>query len=192
MHHNTRAALALLAATHLLAACGADVVDGDRPDAAAPASRSPGTTSTPIAPQPSENKGRWDLVLRDVRVSSHDGVDRVVVEFDGTGTPGWNAEYVKTPRADGSGEVVDVRGDNVLSVTISGVTFRRSYPTTPPDFLRGPRHFAPEQSAYLADVNALGVFEGYSQLFLGIDGDRVPFRVSALDKPARLVIELRD
>ncbi|MFT4082089.1 MAG: hypothetical protein QM638_05845 [Nocardioides sp.] len=214
MRRRTTTMLGLVAATSLLTACGSGATD-----AGAPASGgSTGTTTTPTqsttqstTPTPSDaadvnaldfpsgtarqfgkNTGAWDLVLRDVRVSEHDGFDRVVVEFKGTGTPGWSARYVKTPRADGSGEVVDVDGDHVLEVSISGVTIRKGYPKTAEDFFHGARHFAPEHGGDIEDLNVGGVFEGYSQLFLGIDGDKAPFRVFALTNPSRLVVDVKD
>jgi len=36
------------------------------------------------------------------------------------------------------------------------------------------------------------VFEGYGQLFLGLDGDRAAFRVFTLKDPSRLVIDVQD
>ncbi|WP_051218096.1 AMIN-like domain-containing (lipo)protein [Nocardioides insulae] len=131
-------------------------------------------------------------MLRDVRVGRHDGFDRVVAEFRGTGVPGWAAHYVRTPRAEGSGEIVEVRGDDVLAVSISGVTFRQAYPDTPADLFRGVRHFSPERGGAIEDVNVLGVFEGYSQLFLGVDGGAAPFRVFALTHPSRLIVDVVD
>jgi len=196
MRRRLTTVLGLVAAAPLLAACGSQPTTQPTlaPSAAAPA---PSDSAGPTFPagtgkQLAKHKGAWDLVLRDVRVAEHDGFDRVVVEFAGTGTPGWGAEYVKTPRADGSGKVVDVRGDSFLAVSISGVIIRTSYPQTPADFFHGARHFAPEGGGAIEDVNIGGVFEGYSQLFLGIDGDHVPFRVFALTNPARLVVDVKD
>lgn len=196
--------LGLVAAASLLTACGESNGSDADPQPDANSSRTP-TTSTAhgaadeqvpafrsgTGRQRAENEGAWDLLLRDVRVGRHDGFDRVVVELAGTGTPGWVAEYVGTPRAEGSGEVVDVGGDHVLGVTVSGVTIRKGYPRTPPDFFRGDRHFTPELGGPVADVNLLGAHEGYSQLFLGIDGDRAPYRVFALSNPARLVVDVK-
>lgn len=219
MRRRTTIVLGLVAGTSLLTACGSSATDaGAQPAAGA---SSTGTTPTPTdqspAAQPTttaapadvadvkvpdfpsgtgqqsaSNKGAWDLVLRGVRVSKHDGFDRVVVVFKGAGTPGWSAQYVRTPTADGSGEAVDVRGDNFLDLYASGVTIRNGYPKTPADFFHGPRHFAPEHGGVIEDINVVGWFEGYSQLLLGIDGDKVPFRVFALTNPSRLVVDVKD
>lgn len=186
---STTTMLVAVAAISLLTACGSSASDADPgPASGVSAAKLPSSSS----PQSARNRGPWDLVLRDVRVGKHDGFDRVVVEFEGTGTPGWSAKYVARARADGSGKVVRLRGDSSLSVSISGVTIRKGYPRTPADFFHGRRHFAPKDGGVIEDVDALGVFEGYSQLFLGIDGDKVPFRVFALTSPSRLVVDVRD
>lgn len=210
MRRTTSAVLALIAAASALTACGSSAPDGAQPAPAAtsatqstpaPSTATPAPLDSAVGAAPefpsgtgrqlASNKGGWDLVPRDVRVSDRDGFDRVVVEFRGSGTPGWSARYVKTPRAEGSGDVVDVGGDNVLAVSISGVTFREAYPEAPEDFFDGPRHFTPDHGGVIRDVNIGGVFEGYSQLFLGVDGDKAPFRVFALTHPARLVVDVQ-
>jgi hypothetical protein len=127
-----------------------------------------------------------------VRVAQHDGFDRVVLEFAGTGAPGWSAQYVRTPRADGSGEVVDVHGDHVLQASVSGVVIRSSYPKTPEDFYDGSRHYTPQDGGRVSDVDVGGAFEGTMQLFLGVSGGKVPFRIFALTDPSRLVIDVQD
>lgn len=71
------------------------------------------------------------------------------------------------------------------------MTIRESYPDTAADFYGGPRHFAPEQSGVFEDANLVGVFEGYDQLFLGVQEDKAPFRVFALAEPSRLVVDVR-
>lgn len=217
----TTAVLGAATALTLLAACGSAASDaGAEPDSDSPSAgtstspasppsstqhpstqppsmQRPHTAATPSFPsgigeRVAKNKGAWDLVLRDIRVAEHDGFDRLVAEFRGTGTPGWNVKYVKKPRAEGSGQPVAVDGENFLAVSISGVTLRKGYPQTSEDFYDGPRHFEPENAGDVEDVHLVGVFEGYSQLFLGLGGDKLPFRVFTLTKPSRLVIDVQD
>lgn len=208
MRRRITTVLGLVAAASALTACSSGSTDAGPEPAAVASGKASVTAPTPTstdsagAPGPAflsgsdrqtiRNKGEWDLVLRDVRVGTHDGFDRVVVEFKGTGTPGWGVRYVRTPRADGSGEPVDVDGDNVLAVNVSGVIIRKGYPKTPADFFHGARHFTPRDGAIVEDVNLGGVFEGYSQLFLGIEGDRAPYRVFALTHPSRLVVDVKN
>lgn len=77
--------------------------------------------STP-APQPdtAEQSGPWDLVLTDVRVGHHEHVDRVVLEFDGDGIPGWRVEHVERAVSDGSGYGIRLPGETILQVGVSG------------------------------------------------------------------------
>ena len=138
------------------------------------------------ARQTAENTGEWDLVLVDVRVGEHEGFDRIVLEFTGTGTPGWTVNYVDEAVLDGSGEAVALDGDAFLDIYASGTT----YPASEDDYYGGPRQFQPDNGGDIADVHVGGTFEGYTQVLVGLDGDRVPFRVFALTGPPRLVVDV--
>jgi hypothetical protein len=203
------AALLTSAALLLLSACGTD--GGTEPTSAGATSESTAsdvpssdvpTTEEPTheptdngptfpegtAPQTTENSGEWDLVLADVSVGEHDGYDRIVLEFTGTGTPGWTVNYVDEAVLDGSGEVVELDGDAILDIYASGTT----YPESEQDPYDGPRQFQPASGGDVVDVYVAGTFEGYTQVLAGIQGDRVPFRVFALSDPSRLVVDVAD
>ena len=205
-----RATAALLSAAVLLvvAACGTDggqeptsaAVTSESATAEAPTSAPTSETASadptddgPVFPegtgrQTAENSGEWDLVLADVRVGEHDGYDRIVLEFTGTGTPGWTVNYVDEAVLDGSGKVVDLAGDAFLDIYASGTT----YPESEQDSYNGPRQFQPESGGDVVDVYVAGTFEGYTQVLAGIAGDRAPFRVFALSDPSRLVVDIAD
>ena len=141
----------------------------------------PTDTSTQFA----ENSGEWDLVLTDVRVGEHEGFDRIVLEFTGTGVPGWSVGWVDRARLDGSGEAVALDGDAVLDVYASGTTW-------PADgYYDGPQRLEPD-GGEVDDVYVGGTFEGYTQVLAGIDGDPSPVRVFALADPPRLVVDVAD
>lgn len=164
----------------------------DTPPADTPTADTP-TGGGPAFPEgtagrTAENKGRWDLVLVDVRVAEHDSFDRIVLEFTGTGVPGWSVNYVDEAVLDGSGETVPLDGDAILDIYASGTT----YPETPGMYYSGPRRFAPRNGGDVNDVRVVGTFEGYTQLLAGIDGARAPFRVLALTDPSRLVVDVLD
>ena len=111
-----------------------------------------------------ESSGEWDLVLTDVRVGEHEGFDRIVLEFTGTGVPGWSVGWVDRARLDGSGEAVDLDGDAVLDIYASGTTW-------PADgYYDGPSGSSPD-GGEVDDVYVGGTFEGYTQVLAGIDGD---------------------
>jgi hypothetical protein len=135
-------------------------------------------------PQSGPVSGGSDLVLVDVGVAESEDFNRIVLEFSGTGTPGWVVKYVDEAVLDGSGEVVALRGSAVLDIYASGTTWPA------PNYYRGPTQFTPENGGDINDVYVGGTFEGYTQVLAGIDGDPVPFRVHALTAPSRLVIDV--
>ncbi|MFI2569960.1 hypothetical protein ACH473_15995 [Cellulosimicrobium funkei] len=129
------------------------------------------------------------LTVTDVRVGHHDGFDRVVFELGGTGTPGWRVEYVDQPTDDGKGDVVAVDGDAYLQVMISG----SGYPMdTGVEEYAGPNPVRAGDDGEVEEVLLRGVFEGYTQAFVGVDDERRPFRVFSLEDPTRVVVDVRD
>jgi hypothetical protein len=202
--------LSTIAAIPLLAGCGTDRSGG--PDRAAAtdgatssrtrdgtarrmpslASETPTTNDEAAGPpafaentnrQSGPGSGRSGLVLVDVAVAEAEGFDRIVLEFRGTGTPGWVVNYVDEAVLDGSGEVVALGGEAVLDIYASGTTWPA------PDYYRGPRQLTPE-SGEINDVYVGGTFEGDTQVLAGIDGEPAPFRVFTLTAPSRLVIDV--
>jgi hypothetical protein len=200
--------LLCIAVVTLLAACGTD--GGGEPTSAlgtgqttAPQEPSPdafGTdaSTTPVgdradgppafpentAPQMAENSGDWDLVFTDVRTAEHERFDRIVLEFTGTGIPGWAVNYVEKAVLDGSGETVMLGGDAILDIYASGTTWPAS------GYYGGAMHFEPPNGRSLDDVYVGGTFEGYTQVLAGIDGAPIPFRVFTLSHPPRLVVDV--
>ena len=140
------------------------------------------------ARQAAKNSGEWGLVLMDVRVAEHESFVRIVLEFTGTGTPGWAANYVDEAVLDGSGDAVTLGGDAILDIYASGTT----WPGSEGDYYSGPRQFEPQNGGDVRDVYVGGTFEGYTQVVVGIDGTPPPFRVFALTEPSRLVVDLVD
>ena len=56
-------------------------------------------------------------ILRDVRIATHDGFDRIVFEFDSDGLPQWRVAYIDAPVIQcGSGHEVPVAGAAWLQV----------------------------------------------------------------------------
>jgi hypothetical protein len=126
------------------------------------------------------------LTVTDVRVGAHDAFDRVVFDLGGTGTPGWTVEYVDEALDDGSGNPVEVGGDAVLQVRISGTAMPMDsgvveYSGDPID----PGGAAVEQVVYRF------VFEGYTTAFIGVAGEPRAFRVFALENPTRVVVDVQ-
>ena len=204
----------LAAAVLLLAACGTDPSPTSASEATTPSpspepsdtsSQTPSETQSPsasaespspapapdgpsfpesTAPQTAEPSGEWDLQLVDVRVGEHDGFDRVVLELSGTATPGWGVAWSDEAVAEGSGDVVPLEGDHVLTISASGTAMPE------PGSFEVPARLGP--AGAVAEVQVNGWFEGYTQVFAGVQGDERPFRVFTLTDPPRLVVDISD
>ena len=126
------------------------------------------------------------LTVTGVRVAQHTGFDRVVFDLGGRGSPGWDVAYVDGAVDDGSGERVDVDGESILSVRIRGTAMPMDSGVEEYDGATvDPDDGSVEEVVYRF------WFEGYTTAFVGVDGDRRPFRVFTLEDPARVVVDIR-
>lgn len=148
-----------------------------------PAPDFPADTSADTA-DPVDPEG---LTVTDVRAAPHEGFERVVFELAGSGTPGWRVEYVDAPSSQGSGEAVDVPGSAFLQVTLQGTSY--PYETGAEEVARGPVSLSGTETVQGVVYDA--TFEGTSVAWIGTSAE-VPFRVSALSDPTRLVVEVAD
>jgi hypothetical protein len=161
----------------------------------------PGATATETAagppfaantqPDTAEPTGEGEtfLSVTNIRVAAHDGYDRVVFDLDGKGSgqPGWRVEYVDQATDDGSGHAVQVDGDAILRVSISGTA-------TP--FDSGVEEFSgdrikPDDTESVDEIVYRYWFEGYTTAFVGIDDGEKPFRVFLLENPTRVVVDVQ-
>jgi hypothetical protein len=191
----TRSCLATAVAFLLLASCGNRVDEAAVPPESVGRSASelprsdfrspPGTNAADnpdgLQVQTGQRSGPYDLELEGVRVVEHESGDRIVLTFAGDGSPGWTVRYVDEAVVDGSGEVVELDGDAIMQLDLFGTPTQASGTTRPMH-----RRLAGD----VVDLHALRAWEGVTQVFLGIDGGRTPFRVSALATPSRLVVDL--
>lgn len=148
------------------------VLDGASTDPASGAGTATGTTH-----------------IADVRIGADAGFDRVVIELLDGQIPDWSVAYVDPPiTQDGSGEPVAVAGDAFLLVTMTpasayaldGETPRPTY--TGPDRLAGP-------GPQVVETVQVGDYEAVATWAIGLR-ERVPFRVTTLTAPARIVIDV--
>lgn len=152
--------------------------------ATAPAASPTATASDPTTgtTERAEQDGSGDPVtVTDIVVERTDGVDRIVLDTAGGGTPGWVVQYVERAQQQGSGDEVDLEGDTVLEVLVTNT----GYP-----FDTGEEEFSGDVEAsgdVVREVSFQGVFEGQAQVFVGLDG-RHPFDVSL--EGSRIVIEI--
>ena len=127
------------------------------------------------------------LTVRDVRVGTHDGYDRVVFELGGTGSPGWRVEYVGEAVDDPSGQPVELAGGAALQVVLLGMGYPMDTGVT--EWAGGPLTLPGSTS--VRQVVFRGTFEGQAQAFVGVAAAGTPFRVFALADPVRVVVDVR-
>lgn len=139
------------------------------------------------SPKESPSSDDAALTVTDIRVGEHEGFNRVVYELGGTGTPGWHVEYVDVAAQDGSGRPVEVGGQAILEVRITGSTYPFDSEVQP---YSGPDPVPGIPGGVVTDVNGALVFEGVTQSFIGVSEQGRPFSVSALTNPTRLVIDI--
>ena len=200
---------ALLFAGVLLAGCASH--DGEQPAAASSSastasssssssSSSAGATTTdeagtdapsfPANAEPDTQAASPDaqVTVHDIRTGRQDGFDRVVFEVGGTGTPGWDVRYVDQASSQGSGEPIDVSGQAVLQVTITGAQIPD---TTGVTEYAGPNPLPGAGTQTVTEVVYDHTFEGTAVAFAGTTA-KAPFRVFALSNPPRVVVDVRD
>lgn len=120
------------------------------------------------------------LVVKNVRLGSHNGFDRVVFDLEGEGEPGWWIDYAETPTHQASGKAINYHGSMALNVNIDGTTFvgddpvAKTYPGT----------------GNVTEVIGVGLFEGRTQYIIGLKAGRTPYSVQTLENPKRLVIDI--
>jgi hypothetical protein len=120
--------------------------------------------------------------VTDVRVGTQAGYDRIVVEFAGTGTPGFDLATTTPPfNADASGLPLAVAGTDFLKLLFVSATAAGSW--------SGPSTFSPGYPK-LHSLVAGGDFEGHFTWFVGLNGPAC-YRVSVLSVPTRIVIDLQ-
>ena len=152
----------------------------ERPDGASPApdgwtaGASTGGTAGGIA------------TLTAVRSARHADYDRVVFEFD-THVPAYRIDYVDSPQEEcGSGEAVRVAGDGWLRVALepANAHTEAGQPTAP-------RRITDPAGTNLRELRRICDFEAHVDWVIGV-GSPNRYRAFTLERPARLVIDIRN
>lgn len=155
---------------------------------AAPTEAPADTKLPPFGQEAVESAGDGDgqLLATTVRLGLHEDYDRVVFDLEGKGSPGYRVDYVDQAVQDGSGQIIDVAGDAILQVVISGTR----YPEENESYEGGPGTYTLDAAEGVEEVRMSGTFEGLTQAFIGIDDEGSPFRVFTLSDPPRLVVDI--
>jgi hypothetical protein len=114
-----------------------------------------------------------------IRLATHEGYDRLVLDLNTAGVPAWSVRY--TEASGPGGGPVEIEGDAFLRVSLQtggepGNQGQSRVKTSP-----GP----------IAEVVTTGSFEGSEEVLIGIRGGEAPFRAFALTDPGRIVIDVR-
>lgn len=127
------------------------------------------------------------LVPIAMRAGTHQGFDRVVIELAGDGTPGWHVDYAPVAQQQASGNELRVQGQSFLNVNIDGTTY-------PFEVGMEAKELTPVsgEGPAVAEVVSGGTFEGRSQFVIGLKGDRLPYSVTYLEDPKRIVIDFQN
>lgn len=167
------------------------------PPTVAPVAPAPAVTATPKpAPAPLPGAGTADVGisrsgtghLSAVRVGNMGGYDRVVLEFKDQ-VPGYTVGYRPLPaKADGSGDAISLPGAKALVMvtmrSASGYDSDKSTAT-----YSGPNEVS-AKSAVVTQAKAAGDFESVLTWAVGMRS-KVPFKVSIMNSPPRLVIDFQ-
>ncbi|MDQ1695086.1 MAG: hypothetical protein QOJ03_439 [Frankiaceae bacterium] len=122
--------------------------------------------------------------LVDISTGRHTTFDRVVFKLRGD-SPGYTVGYVRRVRADGSGNVVPLRGKANLLVRLTPADAHNS--AGAPTYT-GPRHIYPGYPQ-LREVAFVGDFEATVSIGLGLR-HKAGFRVFTLHSPTRIVVDV--
>jgi hypothetical protein len=121
-----------------------------------------------------------------VRAARQDTVDRVVFEFTEQ-VPGYKVSYVKKPIMNTAGKEVPLSENFVLQFRMqqaSGFNIDKGTPT-----YNGPKQLQPADTKAVKEMAQVEDFEGVLTWAAGLNAE-LPFRVSTLTSPPRLVIDI--
>ncbi|KQY39231.1 hypothetical protein ASD42_13345 [Nocardia sp. Root136] len=152
-----------------------------------PASATPSYCGLAWSSQDQSTSNYSGATVADVRAGRHECFDRLVIDLSGP-TAGYRVGYVGTVTQDGSGAAVPLRGGAFLQIAVMAPAYDNAGNST----------YNPPSRTELVGVNGYptfrqaafaGSFEGQSTFGLGVRA-RLPFRVSTLDGPARVVVDV--
>ena len=126
------------------------------------------------------------LVGAGIRTETQPCSEQVVLELQGSGDfPGWWVRYQLPPLIDDPrGQPVAVAGSAYIVVTIG------SWMTTMEgEGYHGPTMITPTNVSHIKQLMMLGDFESVTTWAIGLDQQR-PFRITTLESPPRLVIDI--
>lgn len=122
-----------------------------------------------------------------VRSGAHPWFDRVVFELGGTGTPGYRAEYVEQARQRSDGRLLEVGGEQIIRVVITGVADPEDLPDDISPYVQARR--AGQDGGDVVEVVNDRAMDGEHVFFVGTNGYS-PFVVQRGADPTRVVLDI--
>lgn len=165
-----------------------NTTEADTKDVSAAAAPAGAQSATPFTLEDThlQNPGHPELQIEDVRAGSHEGVDRVVVELSGTGTPNVLAGYTADPRQQASGLPLVPAGNAYFELIIQGVPWTMGLSDA--DLAKAdPAGVAAGGIQEIADG---GIFEADAQYIVGLNAQR-PYNLYLLENPTRVVVDFQ-
>ena len=120
-----------------------------------------------------------------MRVGTHEGFDRVVVDLVGEGKPGWFVDYTSTPMQEITGKPLKVTGNAFLNINIDGTVYPYELGLDADQI----KVDTPAETGNIIDVVNAGTYEGRSRVVVGLRSD-LPYSVQILEHPLRLVVDI--
>ena len=137
-----------------------------------------------LPPMRSDNPDKA-LVLTAIRAASHEGFTRVVLEFDGEGSPGVRlAQWSDQALEQGRGLPIEVEGAAVLELILDGTPMTATSP-------KGSYPTEEHTRAGNLDIVSDGTFEDNTHVVIGAPTER-QFQIGFLSNPSRVVVDIRD
>ncbi|MCZ2860891.1 AMIN-like domain-containing (lipo)protein [Blastococcus sp. VKM Ac-2987] len=128
--------------------------------------------------------------LTDVRAAGHETFDRFVLEFEGDEVPSYRVGYVEPPiTEDGSGREIEVAGSAFLEVRVSPASGVDLSGEQPRETYPGRDQLTAPGGQVITEAVRTGDFESMLAWTVGLE-ERVPFGVTTLPDPARLVVDV--
>lgn len=135
------------------------------------------------------------LIVKQVRVQAHEGFDRVVIDLEGEGEPGWLVSPDDAPAAMGSG--FDIELPSAAGASPQTGIQLMLHGTPVPESIKPGAGFASIEQGVLPDsaggivtgVYSGGIFEADQQFVIGLTS-AADFSVSFLEGPKRVVVDI--
>ena len=119
-------------------------------------------------------------------VGNYDDYDQVTINFAGTNTPEWTAEYIDNPTQQGSSQPIKYDGDHALNLYIKNVAMPFEVGRDDPNLSP-----VPGIGSAVSEVRSGGTFEGQAQFVIGLKDSKHPYKVHTEQNPTRLIIDVQ-